>query len=114
MTRTNKSFEFINWRITLMWVCGSCVRYCLLLPARLIVGLLGLSLLVLSCSCLALVPSQQIKKDLYHRIALTLFRCLSRCFSAQIEFHNLDNRPQCDGICVANHTSPIDVLILST
>ena len=43
MTRTNKSFEFINWRITLMWVCGWCVRYCLLLPARLIVGLLGVS-----------------------------------------------------------------------
>ena len=37
-----------------------------------------------------------------------------RCFSAHIEFHNLENRPLCDGICVANHTSPIDVLILST
>ena len=37
-----------------------------------------------------------------------------RCFSAQIDFHNVENRPLCDGICVANHTSPIDVLILST
>ena len=43
LTRTNKSFKFINWRLTLLWVCGWCIRYCLLFPARLIVGLLGVS-----------------------------------------------------------------------
>ena len=44
MTRTNKSFEFINWRITALWILGCWVRYCLLFPARLIVGLLGVGL----------------------------------------------------------------------
>ena len=94
MTRTNKSFEFINWRITALWILGCWVRYCLLFPARLIVGLLGvglnyllpfcysnnsqLSLLILSCLGLSWVSHPELKRWLYERIALTLFRCLSR------------------------------------
>ena len=31
---------------------------------------------------------------------------------ACIKFHNKENRPKTDGICVANHTSPIDVMVL--
>lgn len=27
--------------------------------------------------------------------------------------HNRENRPQKGGICVANHTSPIDIVILA-
>jgi glycerol-3-phosphate O-acyltransferase 3/4 len=38
---------------------------------------------------------------------------MARSFSAVINFHSRENRPQSDGICVANHTSPIDVVILS-
>ena len=47
-------------------------------------------------------------------ILVNWLRTNFRCFSAQIDFHNPENRPLTDGICVANHTSPIDVLILST
>ena len=50
---------------------------------------------------------------LYHRSALTVFRIMARSFSAVINFHSRENRPQSDGICVANHTTPIDVVILS-
>ena len=35
---------------------------------------------------------------------------LSRVFAGS---NSQENRPQTDGICVANHTSPIDVVILS-
>ena len=30
-----------------------------------------------------------------------------RSFSACIKFHDRENMPDTDGICVANHTSPI-------
>ncbi len=30
-----------------------------------------------------------------------------------IQFHNKHLRPKSDGICVANHTTPIDVVVLS-
>ena len=41
MTRTNKSFQFINWRITCLWIFGCWLRYCLFFPARLLVLLFG-------------------------------------------------------------------------
>ena len=34
-------------------------------------------------------------------------------FSAIVTYHNEEYRPRSNGICVANHTSPIDVVILS-
>ena len=37
---------------------------------------------------------------------------LGGAISAVITYHNPENMPK-DGICVANHTSPIDVLILA-
>ena len=69
--------------------------------------------MVLSCIGLSWVPHRGLRNWLYERVALTVFRCFSRSFSACIKFHNKENRPKTDGICVANHTSPIDVVILS-
>merc|ERR1712083_483809 len=40
------------------------------------------------------------------------FQILGGVLSAVITYHNPENRPK-SGICVANHTSPIDVLILA-
>ncbi|OQR68637.1 glycerol-3-phosphate acyltransferase 4-like [Tropilaelaps mercedesae] len=37
---------------------------------------------------------------------------MGRAISATINFHNLENQAKQGGICVANHTSPIDVCIL--
>ena len=72
-----------------------------------------MSLMIVSCIGLSWVPHEALRRFLYERVALTVFRCFSRCFSAHIKFHNPENRPKSDGICVANHTSPIDVVILS-
>ena len=88
--------------------------------------------MVLSCIGLSWVPHRGLRNWLYERVALTVFRCFSRSFSGKnldneywniptrwnifvacIKFHNKENRPKTDGICVANHTSPIDVVILS-
>lgn len=45
---------------------------------------------------------------------MTLIHCfdfLSNAISAVVYYHNPENRPV-NGICVANHTSPIDALVL--
>ena len=64
---------------------------------------------------LGLIPNYfaKLKLIVYNWAALTCFRILSRSFSAVIRFHNSEFRPKSDGICVANHTTPIDVVILS-
>merc|ERR1712142_1445138 len=74
---------------------------------------IGMILMIISCIGLSWVPHQKLRMWLYERVALTVFRCFSRSFSACIKFHDRENRPRTDGICVANHTSPIDVVILS-
>ncbi|KAA8592642.1 hypothetical protein FQN60_018097 [Etheostoma spectabile] len=40
------------------------------------------------------------------------YRICARGLSATIHYHNRENKPKKGGICVANHTSPIDVVIL--
>ena len=54
-----------------------------------------------------------IRLPIYNWAALTCFRILSRSFSGVVRFHNEQFRPKSDGICVANHTTPIDVVVLS-
>ena len=43
MTRTNSQFEFINWKLTFLWLAGGFIRYFLLLPARLTILVIGVS-----------------------------------------------------------------------
>ena len=64
---------------------------------------------------MSLIPSMLsfIKQPIYNWAALTCFRILSRSFSGVVTFHNKQHRPKSDGICVANHTTPIDVVVLS-
>ena len=64
---------------------------------------------------LSLIPGllSFLKLPIYNWAAKTCFRILSRSFSGVIQFHNREFRPKSDGICVANHTTPIDVVVLS-
>ena len=41
MTRANSQFEFINWRLTAFWLLGGMFRYFFLLPARLLILVIG-------------------------------------------------------------------------
>jgi glycerol-3-phosphate O-acyltransferase 3/4 len=61
-----------------------------------------------------MIKSERIKHCLAWYGSLILHRILSRVFSAIITFHNREYRAKPGSICVANHTSPIDVIILST
>merc|ERR1719187_1794305 len=53
-----------------------------------------------------------LKQKLYYFAYTTCFQILGGSLSAVITYHQPQNKPK-NGICVANHTSPIDVLILA-
>ncbi|KMQ98257.1 glycerol-3-phosphate acyltransferase 3-like isoform 3 protein [Lasius niger] len=57
------------------------------------------------------VPEGSFKRWLNSKVSLMCFAVLSSALSAVIKYNNPENRPVA-GICVANHTSPIDVLVL--
>ena len=58
-------------------------------------------------------PDGRLKQWFAERVMLSMFRILARCFSNIVTYHDLHNKPHSDGICVANHTSPIDCVVLS-
>jgi len=65
--------------------------------------------------CMAFVgalPNGDFKKWLHFKVYTSCFQILGGAISAVITYHNPENKPK-QGICVANHTSPIDVLILA-
>jgi glycerol-3-phosphate O-acyltransferase 3/4 len=68
--------------------------------------------LTLMTGVIGAVPDPSVRKWMYSWAARSAFRILSRSFSAVISFHDTQYRARSDGICVANHTTPIDVVIL--
>ena len=47
LTRTSQSFEFINLRLTVIYIVGCFVRYFVLLPGRTVILVVGVSVCIL-------------------------------------------------------------------
>jgi len=112
LTRTSQSFEFVNIRLTIIWIAGFIFRYCLLLPGRTLILFVGMLWLSICMAFVGYLPDGEIKKTLHYHVYTSCFQIIGGSLSAVINFHNTENKPK-RGICVANHTSPIDVLILA-
>ncbi|XP_016314784.1 glycerol-3-phosphate acyltransferase 3-like [Sinocyclocheilus anshuiensis] len=113
LTRTNNNFQYISLRLTVLWGVGVVVRYCILLPLRITLTAIGLSWLVIGTTMVGFLPNFRVKGWLSELAHLMCYRICARGLSATIHYHNKQNRPKRGGICVANHTSPIDVVILA-
>jgi len=112
LTRTNHKFRFINWKLTFFWGFGCFFRYCILLPGRIAIFIVGLLYMALGMSVIGPVRDGPFKRWLNHQVTTSCFQVLGGAISAVITYHGVENRPK-GGICVANHTSPIDVLCLA-
>ncbi|XP_011880904.1 PREDICTED: glycerol-3-phosphate acyltransferase 4 isoform X3 [Vollenhovia emeryi] len=42
LTRTNRYYEFISWKLTFIWMFGFVLRYCFLLPLRIFICFIGI------------------------------------------------------------------------
>ncbi|MEQ2303646.1 Glycerol-3-phosphate acyltransferase 3, partial [Ameca splendens] len=113
LTRTNQNFYYISLRLTIIWGLGVFVRYCILFPLRIALAIIGLSWLVIGTTVVGFLPEGSVKNWLSELVHLTCYRICARGLSATIHYHNKENRPKKGGICVANHTTPIDVVILA-
>lgn len=113
LTRTNNNFQYISMKLTVLWVIGVAVRYGILLPLRVSLTAIGLSWLVISTTVVGFLPNCWLKDWLSELVHVMCYRICARGLSATIHYHNRQNKPKKGGICVANHTSPIDVVILA-
>lgn len=67
-----------------------------------------------SFTFVSLIPHEKLRRWCNDKSSLIGFRIFSRSLSAVITIYNEEYKPKRCGFCVANHTSPIDVAILST
>ncbi|XP_040499158.1 glycerol-3-phosphate acyltransferase 4 isoform X3 [Ursus maritimus] len=74
----------------------------------------GISLLVVGTTMVGYLPNGRFKEFLSKHVHLMCYRICVRALTAIITYHDRENRPRNGGICVANHTSPIDVIILAS
>nr|CAD7568898.1 unnamed protein product [Timema californicum] len=114
LTRTNLGYEFISWRLTIIWMLGFLMRYFFLLPLRIIICFIGISWMVVAEAFVGLLPDSWLKRWLNYQAYVSSFRVLARAVTADITVHNKQYKPKLGGVCVANHTTPIDVVVLST
>ncbi|XP_048876219.1 glycerol-3-phosphate acyltransferase 3 isoform X2 [Brienomyrus brachyistius] len=113
LTRTNNNFHYISLRLTVIWGLGVVIRYCVLAPLRITLAFIGITWLVTGTSLVGLLPDISVKSWLSELVHLMCYRICARGLSATIRYHNKENIPKNGGICVANHTSPIDIVILA-
>ncbi|XP_041956265.1 glycerol-3-phosphate acyltransferase 4-like [Alosa sapidissima] len=114
LTRSNYNFQHISTRLTVLWGIGVVIRYGVLLPLRVTLAITGVGLLVVITSIIGLLPSGRAKSFLSEKVHLMCYRICVRALTAIITYHHSENKPRNGGICVANHTSPIDVIILAS
>ncbi|XP_048834405.1 glycerol-3-phosphate acyltransferase 4-like [Brienomyrus brachyistius] len=114
MTRSNYNFQYISLRLTVLWGLGVLIRYGFLLPLRVTLAFTGVGLLVVLTTLVGCLPNGRTKNFLSEKIHLMCYRICVRALTAIITYHDSENKPKNGGICVANHTSPIDVIILAS
>ncbi|XP_070503039.1 glycerol-3-phosphate acyltransferase 3-like isoform X2 [Chironomus tepperi] len=113
LTRTNRGYEFISWRLTVLWVIGFLIRYLFLMPLRVIICFIGVGWMVVAFTLVGFIPFEDLRIWMNNKVSLVAHRIIIRSLSASIVVHNEEYQPKSCGFCVANHTSPIDVAILS-
>ncbi|XP_018561934.1 glycerol-3-phosphate acyltransferase 3 isoform X1 [Anoplophora glabripennis] len=113
LIRTNRGYEFISWKLTIIWMCGFFIRYFFLFPLRVIICFVGILWLVIATGLVGMLPPGRFKRWVNARAYIMAFRIISRSFSGVVNIHNKQWRPARGSVCVANHTSPYDVSILS-
>ncbi|XP_009868283.1 PREDICTED: glycerol-3-phosphate acyltransferase 3-like [Apaloderma vittatum] len=114
LSRTNANLHHVSWQLSIMWVVGILIRYCLLLPFRVCLAVFSILLLVLATTVVGQFPNGRVKCWLSNQVQMICAALGIRCVAGLVRFHDRENRPQEGGICVANHTSPLDVLILAS
>ncbi|MBN3316438.1 GPAT4 acyltransferase, partial [Atractosteus spatula] len=114
LTRSNYNFQHISLRLTVLWGLGVLIRYGFLLPLRVTLAFTGVGLLVVGTTMVGFLPNRRMKNFLSQKVHLMCYRICVRALTAIITYHDSENKPKNGGICVANHTSPIDVIILAS
>ncbi|KAL0270392.1 UNVERIFIED_CONTAM: hypothetical protein PYX00_007818 [Menopon gallinae] len=91
---------------------GFVMRYAFLFPIRVCICFFGLVWIVTTTFLVGYVPPGPTRRWLNDTVMIIAARIFMKSISGLVIFHNRQYRPKGGGVCVANHTSVIDVLVL--
>ncbi|XP_061725698.1 glycerol-3-phosphate acyltransferase 3 isoform X1 [Cydia pomonella] len=112
LTRTNMQYEFLSWRLTIIWMMGFVVRYFFLLPLRIMIFVIGIIFMLTMTTVASTLPPGRIQRFIGMMSYMISIRIMIRSLSVVINYYDKQNMPK-GGICAANHTTIIDVAVLS-
>lgn len=112
LTRTNHSYHYISFRLSVMWFLGLILRYCFLFPLRIVMTVCGCLWMTVTMLPLSIMPDSSLKRKVAYFTNVVSFRVCCRAFSAAVTYHDEEYLPKPGGICVANHTTTLDVCLL--
>uniref|UniRef100_A0A915LL73 Uncharacterized protein n=1 Tax=Meloidogyne javanica TaxID=6303 RepID=A0A915LL73_MELJA len=93
LTRTSVNFyQFVNWKLAILWGLGFLFRYFFLLPMRLIIFSVGLITVIFGTAFIGLFPGGRLKRWMNEKLMKVCMRIGSRAFSAIIYFHDTENK----------------------
>lgn len=114
LTRTNaKNYQFLSRSLGFYWFCGLLIRYAALMPLRIMFTVAGTLWLISTMSLIGLLVPRAWRNTPFRLMSLMSFRMLSCGITSRLRFHNCQYRAKGGQICVANHTSPLDVVLLA-
>lgn len=69
---------------------------------------------VIGFAFVGMIPTYRLRRAMNDIVFKHTFRMITRSISGVVRFHHPEYKPKNCGFCVANHTTPIDIAILST
>lgn len=131
MTRTSLRYELISLKLTLVWIIGIFFRYMILLPIRIVICFIAVSIFqylkilarelnhfkvlwfVVVFTLVGLIPNDFARRN-FHEFAWFIgMHLMGGSVSANITFHNQENRVKHCGLFLANHTTPFETAIMA-
>lgn len=100
-------------RLSLIWFIGVLFRWLVLLPWRVCVCFVGCVWMITAMSAVSWIADDSFRLKAAYWANIVTYRIFTRALGAIVNYHNRENMPRNGSVCVANHTTVIDVVTLS-
>jgi len=114
LARTN-NYSFINLglRMSIVWIGGFAWRWMIIFPWRLVVCIVGCLWMMVTMSIVSVIGHHSMRLKAAYWANIVTYRIYTRALGAVVNYHAVENLPMNGSVCVANHTTILDVITLS-
>jgi len=113
LARTNSTHQFMSWKLSVIWALGVIFRWVILMPWRVTVMCVGIVWMITAMTIVSWISDDDIRLKAAYWANIVTYRIFTRALGAIVNYHDRENKPKNGSVCVANHTTVIDVVTLS-